>query len=90
MICISELLNGDRFGKNGRNISETVAFRNSPDLIWAAFSQFYMSTCLQMLLAVKTLTSRVGHLSPSAMSLKLLYYCVIDAFILIYILSSQK
>ena len=51
---------------------------------------FFVHSCLQRLLAVKAGTSRDGHLSPSARSLKLLYYCVIDAFILIYILSSQK
>ena len=88
-ICISKLLNSDHFRKMGE-IFPKLAFRNSPDLIWAAFSQFLMSTCLQRLLAVKAGTSWVGHLSPSARSLKLLYYCVFDAFFLIYILSSQK
>ena len=80
-ICISELLNGNRFGKSGQNMSETVPFWKLPDFILAASPHVLMSTCLQRLLAVKAGTSWVGHLSPSARSLKLLCYCVLDTFL---------
>ena len=66
--------------KVGEIIPETVWFRKSLDFILAAFPLVLMSTCLQRLLAVKEGTSWVGHLSPSARSLKLLCYCAFDAF----------